>query len=287
MRRFAFAALVTALAAISGVAGAQDAARRLLGPDWFDDDEWHLDVRYIITPEELATYRALTTVQARDEFIVGFWRRRDPTPGTAPNEFRDEFTRRVEYANAHFEDPNDAPHPGVESDRGRIYVTFGPPEKIETYRTGAYEFWRYPDRDAGFVFEFSLPPINTCDGSYRILSPAPLASARGAFTTIDVYPRQFVTVTLAVDFSRTASVTHTLRRADGREVPSDEAMQLTGQVGPAGTDPLSRHFLACRLFGTDGMGFTQPLPPGSYNLSSRIVLLGGALREEQVPFDVR
>ena len=129
MRRFTFAALLAGFA-LATVGRAQDASRPL-PPDWFDDDEWHLQVRYIMTPEELARYRALTTRQAVDDFITTFWRRRDPSPGTAANEFRDEFTRRVDYANAHFANPNDAPHQGVDSDRGRIYVTLGPPDTVE------------------------------------------------------------------------------------------------------------------------------------------------------------
>jgi hypothetical protein len=41
------------------------------------------------------------------------------------------------------------------------------------------------------------------------------------------------------------------------------------------------------MFEPNGMGFTQPLPPGSYTMSSRIVLLGGAVREDKVAFEVR
>jgi GWxTD domain-containing protein len=286
-RRFTFAALLAAVAFAPGVASAQDGSRPL-PPDWFDDDEWNLEVRYIITPEELARYKALTTVQARTDFIGAFWQRRDPSPGTAVNEFRDEFMRRVEYANAHFADPNDAPHPGVESDRGRIYVVFGPPEKVEPWPGGAHEVWRYSDRDQKFVFAFSVPPVSSCDGSYRIWSPAPIALARGAFTSVQVFPRRFVTVSLTVDFSLTASVAHTLEKPDGEQVPFEEgAMLSAGQIGPAGSDPLSQHLLGCRMFEPNGMGFTQPLPPGSYTMSSRIVLLGGAVREDKVAFEVR
>jgi len=97
----------------------------------------------------------------------------------------------------------------------------------------------------------------------------------------------FVTVSIAVDFSQTASVTHALERRDRTGLVSDEEMMLTGGLGPAGTDPLSKHLLACRMFEPNGMGFTQPLPSGSYTLASRIVLLSGVVREERVAFEVK
>jgi GWxTD domain-containing protein len=282
---------LTSLAILVGMlpnAGWTQAPSDRLATDWFDDDEWNLEVRYIITPDELARYKGLATVRARDEFIVAFWQRRDPSPGTAVNEFQDEFTRRIEYANAHFADPNDAPHPGVESDRGRVYVTVGPPQKVEPYPGGAHEIWRYSERDQNFVFAFSVPPISACDGSYRIFSPAPIATARGTFTSIQVYPRRFVTVSIAVDFSQAASVAHSLERPTGEPVPFEEAAMLgMGQLGPAGSDPLSQHLLTCRMFEPGGMGFTQPLPTGSYVFTSRIVLVGGAVREDRVAFAVQ
>jgi GWxTD domain-containing protein len=285
--QFTLAAVIAAMASLPSVGRAQ-APSTQLSADWFDDDEWHLEVRYIITPDELARFKTVTTVRARDEFITAFWQRRDPSAGTAVNEFRDEFMRRVEYANAHFTDPNDAPHPGVESDRGRIYVTLGPPDKVERYPSGAHEIWRYTSRDQTFAFAFSVPPISSCDGTYRIFSPAPIATVRGTFTTIQVYPGRFVTVSIAIDVSQTASVSHSLERPHGEPVPFEEASMLsTGQLGPAGSDPLSLHLLACRMFGPGGMGFTQPMPPGSYVFKSRVVPLSGAVREDRVAFEVK
>ena len=58
---------------------------RPLAEYWFEDDDWHLEVQYIITAEELGKYRALRTVEDRDAFISEFWSRRNPTPSTPAN----------------------------------------------------------------------------------------------------------------------------------------------------------------------------------------------------------
>ena len=60
------------------------------------------DVRWIITPEELTAFKALSNDEERDAFIEQFWQRRDPTPDTEENEFKEEHYRRIAYANEHF-----------------------------------------------------------------------------------------------------------------------------------------------------------------------------------------
>lgn len=84
------------------------------------------DVRWIITPEERATYLSLKNDDERDFFIKQFWERRNP-PGAPPNTFREEHYRRIAYANEHFAFSK----PGWETDRGRIYIEYGPPDKID------------------------------------------------------------------------------------------------------------------------------------------------------------
>ncbi|GAB4113149.1 MAG: hypothetical protein Kow001_14790 [Acidobacteriota bacterium] len=85
------------------------------------------DVVYIITPEEKATFLKLTTDEERENFIEQFWARRDPDPTTAENEFREEHFRRIAYANEHFH----SGVPGWRTDRGIIYIKFGPPTGVE------------------------------------------------------------------------------------------------------------------------------------------------------------
>jgi GWxTD domain-containing protein len=89
-------------------------------------------ISYIITPEERAAFKKLTTDEERDQFIEEFWRRRNPTPGSPENAFKEEFYRRVAYANEHFS----SGIPGWRTDRGHIYIMYGPPDDIESHPSG-------------------------------------------------------------------------------------------------------------------------------------------------------
>jgi GWxTD domain-containing protein len=106
------------------------------------------DVAYIITNEERAAFKALTTDAERERFIEQFWLRRDPTPGTPENEFKEEHYRRIAYANQHYAVPATS-LPGWKTDRGRVYIQYGPPDQIETHPAGAYE--RPASEGGGYV----------------------------------------------------------------------------------------------------------------------------------------
>ena len=82
------------------------------------------DVAYIITDDERAAFKRLQSDAERDHFIEQFWLRRDPTPDTPRNEFKEEHYRRIAYANENFA----SGVPGWKTDRGRIYITYGPPD---------------------------------------------------------------------------------------------------------------------------------------------------------------
>ncbi|PYT30714.1 MAG: GWxTD domain-containing protein [Acidobacteria bacterium] len=94
------------------------------------------DVTYIITDEERTAWKRLSTDEEREQFIEQFWLRRDPTPDTLENEFKEEHYRRIAYANEHYA----SGIPGWKADRGRIYITYGPPDEIESHPSGgSYE----------------------------------------------------------------------------------------------------------------------------------------------------
>lgn len=136
---------------------------------WLDED-----VRYIITDEERAAFKQLSNDEERDNFIEAFWARRDPTPDTVENEFKEEHYARIAYANEHFA----AGIPGWKTDRGRIYIMYGKPDEIDSHPSGGtyerpmeegggetstypFEDWRYRYLE-GIGQEVIIEFVDTC-----------------------------------------------------------------------------------------------------------------------------
>lgn len=126
------------------------------------------DVRWIITPAERTAFLKLHTDNERDRFIEQFWLRRDPTPSTARNEFKEEHYRRLAYANTHFT----STVPGWKTDRGRTYITLGPPYSITASEIGSgnahpTEVWVYRFLE-GIGTNVNFTFVDLCDcGDYR------------------------------------------------------------------------------------------------------------------------
>jgi GWxTD domain-containing protein len=104
------------------------------------------DVVYIISDQEKAAFERLKTDEERQQFVDQFWARRDPTPGTPENEFKEEHYRRIAYANQHFRTVSGTP--AWRTDRGHMYIVYGPPDEIDSHpkrADNAYgiEMWRY------------------------------------------------------------------------------------------------------------------------------------------------
>jgi GWxTD domain-containing protein len=110
-------------------------------------DRWlNEDVSYIIDDKERAVFQNLTTDEEREKFIEQFWLRRDPTPGTVENEFKQEHYRRIVDATQHFRAPSG--RSGWRTDRGHMYILYGPPDEIESHPSGTqtsypFEDWKY------------------------------------------------------------------------------------------------------------------------------------------------
>jgi GWxTD domain-containing protein len=86
-------------------------------------------VRYIITRKERKIFLELPDSE-KEKFKEEFWERRDPDPETEENEFKMEYFTRLERADELFKGEG---RPGWLTDRGRIYILFGPPEYRETH----------------------------------------------------------------------------------------------------------------------------------------------------------
>jgi len=139
------------------------------------------EVPYIISDEERSAFLQLQTNEEREQFIEAFWQRRDPTPDTVENEFKEEHYRRIAYANERFA----SGVPGWRTDRGRIYIIWGAPDEIEDHPTGglynrpmsegggqtstyAYADWRYRYMEGignNIIIEFVDP---SGSGEYHI-----------------------------------------------------------------------------------------------------------------------
>jgi len=105
--------------------GAKEAIRRL--PEsaryWLAED-----AIYIITPEERCAFLHLNTDEEREQFIEQFWYRRAVDPVSLDYDFKTEFYRRIVFANEKYGSKFLA---GRKTDRGRLYVIFGPPESVD------------------------------------------------------------------------------------------------------------------------------------------------------------
>lgn len=87
---------------------------------------------YLITDEEKEIFKSLTTAEEKEQFIEQFWARRDSDPKTPVNEFKEEHYRRIAYAKDHFS----SGLPGWRTDRGRVYIIYGPPDEIQRHPSG-------------------------------------------------------------------------------------------------------------------------------------------------------
>src|SRR2546427_2617215 len=108
--------------------------------------EWlEKDAVYIISRDEKDAFVKLPDDSARDKFIERFWEVRNPTPGAPSNPYKDEHYRRIEYANQYFSEG--ASNNGWRTDRGRVYITLGPPaqkdKRLGYQKIRPMEIWFY------------------------------------------------------------------------------------------------------------------------------------------------
>ena len=258
------------------------------------------DVVYIITQEERTAFQRLNTDEEREQFVEQFWLRRDPTPDTVENEFKQEHYRRIAYANQHF----GAATPGWKSDRGMVYITLGPPDSLlfmnppflAANKMLPFESWTYKHiAGVGDNIVIGFSDV-TGNGEYTLTDPRPKSviaadnqpAPTNPFDRLQQFVRlQRTTPTLKVG-SLAASALRTQVRVDylrvtgastlaniavqfdPRDLPSDQktgkpAVTITGRV----TTMEGRQVQAFDgALGAQGLvyGRAVPLEPGRYQL---------------------
>ncbi len=151
------------IVAATWLAGCGGGPKVVLDPE---SEAFYEYARLIMTGEEKDIFTHLADPATRKEFIEEFWSKRDPDPSTEENEFKTEFYDRIEYANKRFNEGL----PGWKTDRGRIYIYMGPPDKFEEFFThqdpdvrGPILWWIYYNYELGIEF---VDAHN--NGSYKI-----------------------------------------------------------------------------------------------------------------------
>lgn len=162
---------------ILGLMGCGGGGKIALDPESQDFYEY---AYLIMTGMEKDIFRHLPDKEARAEFIKEFWAKRDPTPDTEENEYQEEFYRRIQYANQRFKEGP----PGWKTDRGRIYIYLGPPDRFDEIFThsevtisgepvrGSVILWYYYRYGVGIKFEdvknnghYTFDPMDGLAGS--------------------------------------------------------------------------------------------------------------------------
>ena len=123
-------------------------------------------MKYILTNSEKNLLKK-ESKKNKEKLFLKLWEKRDPTPTTESNELMDEYYRRVKYADENF----DGWRKGWESDRGMIYILFGPPDEIQRSNTSfsnntTVQIWSYYNVNKRFVFR-----DENGFGDYRLDSP--------------------------------------------------------------------------------------------------------------------
>ncbi len=211
------------------------------------------DVVYIITDEEKTAWKRLATDEEREQFIEQFWLRRDPTPDTAENEFKEEHYRRIAYSNERFA----SGIPGWKTDRGRIYITYGPPDEIEDHSSGGtYE--RPPEEGGGTTSTYPFQQWR-----YRWIE--------GVGTNIII---EFVDPTMSGEFRMTMD-------------PSEkDALLYVPNAGLTMSEQMGMSDKTQRFQNTDGTHLGQPLggQPESMNEFTRLEQFANLQKPPKIKF---
>ncbi len=120
----------------------------------------------IITDKDRKTFNN-ASLEGKRNFLKQFWKAHDTNPSTAVNEFQQQYMQRLEYVKEHF---GSSQVPGYKSDRGRVYLVYGPPDEIERNPVNLggkpNQTWYYNGIQGGVIFVFV---DKTGFGSYELV----------------------------------------------------------------------------------------------------------------------
>lgn len=203
LRTFLAAAAVAAFASIAEAALSAQHLEWGRGP-----------AQFLMTSDEAAKWKTISSDDEAKSFIALFWARRDPTPGTTRNEYREEIDRRIDYADANFGGER---MKGSITDRGRAFLLYGAPKRVGRSAGDGGEAWyqwtyedeatfgvpravlRFVDRFGMDEYKLDRTSLNLDDISQRTIArtiarpdlaiapgfepPAPAAPLQTALTT--------------------------------------------------------------------------------------------------------
>ena len=211
------------------------------------------EVPYIITSEERASFKKLSTDDEREQFIENFWERRNPNPGSLENEFKEEYYRRIAYANEHYA----SGIPGWRTDRGRIYIMYGPPDENDSHPSGG-SYLRSPEEGGGETATFPFEQWR-----YRYID--------GIGTNIIL---EFVDPTMSGEYHLTM------------DPGEKDALAHVPNAGLTDMEAMGMSTKAARFTRTDGMTIGQTMggTPESMNEFTRLDLYAKIWKPPEVKF---
>jgi GWxTD domain-containing protein len=245
--------------------------KELEGPykKWLNED-----VTYIITDEEKKAWKRLSTDDEREQFIEQFWLRRDPTPDTEENEYKEEHYRRIAYANDRFA----SGIPGWKTDRGRIYIIYGPPDEIDDHSSGG-SYDRPIEEGGGTTSAFPF-----VDWTYRYIE--------GVGSNIKI---EFVDTTMSGEFRMTMDPSEkdaltyvpgaglTLAEMMGTADKSQRFTRTDGTTLGTGTNPLPASMNEFERLNQ----FANLQKPPQVKFKDLQAVVSSSIRYNNLPFKVR
>ena len=220
------------------------------------------EVVYIISNAERASFMQMQNEEQRELFVEQFWLERDPTPGTARNEYREDYQERLEYVNKYFS--RESVYPGWKTPRGEMYLRLGKPRNMTPFFSSQYlhrcELWFYEaDISKGLPPFFYLLFFQYRGSGEMILYNPAIHTPYDLFTMVD-------TNTESYKYSMLKKVNAELAHAAYTYLP-DESPSLLGNQSMSSI-MLLQHIENARNVGVDA-SYGEQILTGNLTVTTR------------------